>query len=114
MRENQSPYWQQMRDSMSPSDFTRTLEMIRETDPDRFLPGARVPVLVQCARFDTDDNVRGCPEVHKLAAGPKRLVWYEDDHNFTSLEALRDRLAWLEKNLKLKPLAPEISKFLKR
>jgi hypothetical protein len=58
--------------------------------------------------------VRDCPEVHRLAAGPKRLSWYDDDHNFTSLEAMRDRLAWLEKCLKLKPVEPEIAKFLKR
>jgi hypothetical protein len=88
--------------------------MMQETDPDRFLPAARAPVLVQCARFDTDDNVRACPEVHRLAGGPKQLSWYDDDHNFTSLEALRDRLAWLEKYLKLKPMEPEIAKFLKR
>ena len=102
MQENNSPYWQDMRKSMSAADFARTMELIRETDPYHFLPAARAPILFQCARFDTDDNVRGCPEVHKLAGGPKQITWYDDDHNFTSLEALRDRLAWLEKNLKLK------------
>jgi hypothetical protein len=78
------------------------------------LPLARAPVLVECARLDTDDNVRGCPIVYQLAGGPKRLIWYDDDHNFTSLEALRDRLAWLERYLKLEALEPHISKFLKR
>jgi pimeloyl-ACP methyl ester carboxylesterase len=103
MEVNRSPYWQDMRKSMSPADFTRTLELIHEIDPDHYLPAARAPVLVQCARFDTADNVRGCPEVHRLAGGPKALAWYDDDHSFTSLEALKDRLDWLEKNLKLKP-----------
>jgi pimeloyl-ACP methyl ester carboxylesterase len=96
MEVNRSPYWQDMRKSMSPADFTRTLELIHEIDPDHYLPAARAPVLIQCARFDTDDNVRGCPEVHSLAGGLKTLAWYDDDHNFTSLEAL-------EKNLKLNP-----------
>ncbi len=112
IQENQSPYWQEMRKSMSAADFDRTLALLRETDPDRYLPLARTPLLIQCARFDTDDNVRACPEVHRLAGGAKRIVWYDDDHNFTSLEALRDRLAWLQKYLKLKPLNPEIQKFL--
>jgi len=85
-----------------------------ETDPGRYLPSARAPVLVQCARLDTGDNMRGCPIVHQMAGGPKRLIWYDDDHHFTSLEALRDRLAWLEKYLKLEALGPHISKFLKR
>jgi pimeloyl-ACP methyl ester carboxylesterase len=103
MEVNRSPYWQDMRKNMSAADFTRTLELIHEIDPDHYLPAARAPILIQCARFDTDDNVQGCPEVHRLAGGPKRLAWYDDDHAFTSLEALRDRLDWLGKNLKLKP-----------
>jgi pimeloyl-ACP methyl ester carboxylesterase len=114
IRENRSAYWQDMRRNMSQEECDRTLTMMQETDPERYLTAARAPVLVQCARFDTDDNVRDCPEVHRLAAGPKRLSWYDDDHNFTSLEAMRDRLAWLEKCLKLKPVEPEIAKFLKR
>jgi hypothetical protein len=72
-----------------------------------------VPILVQCARLDSDDNVRACPEVYRLAGGPKKLAWYEDDHLFTSVEALRDRLAWLEKFLKLKSVGPALSKSLK-
>jgi pimeloyl-ACP methyl ester carboxylesterase len=103
MEENGSSYWQEMRRSMTAAEFTRTLELIRETDPDRYLPAARAPMLVQCARYDSDDNVKACPEVHRLAGGPKRLAWYDDDHSFTSLEAMRDRLDWLQKYLKLKP-----------
>lgn len=103
METNASPYWQEMRKNMTADEFTRTLELIRETDPDRYLPAARAPVLVQCARYDTDDNVKACPEVHRLAGGAKRLAWYDDDHAFTSLEAMRDRLDWLQKYLKLKP-----------
>jgi pimeloyl-ACP methyl ester carboxylesterase len=114
MRENRSPYWQGMRRNMSPEEFDRTLAMVAETDPERYLPAARTPVLVQCARYDTDDNVRGCPEVDRLAGGPRQLAWYDDDHNFTSLEAMRDRLAWLQKYLRLRPLEPEIRTFLKR
>jgi dienelactone hydrolase len=85
-----------------------------EPDPSRDLPRAHAPILVQCARLDTDANVRGCTEVHRLAGGSKRIAWYDDDHYFTSLEAMRDRLAWLEQYLKLKPLQPQIESFLKR
>ena len=99
---------------MSPGEFAKTLDKVRETDPDRYLPKARAPVLVQCARLDTDDNVRGCPAVYEITGGAKRLIWYDDDHHFTSLGALRDRLAWLEKYLKLETLEPHISGFLKR
>jgi hypothetical protein len=114
MRESKIPQWQQMRNSMSVEEFEDTLEMIRETDPVHVLPKANAPVLVQCARFDTPDNIQGCPEVHALAGGPKQLIWYDDDHYFTSLEALRGRLAWLEKHLKLQPLRKHIARFLER
>ena len=114
METNGATYWQDMRKSMSTAEFARTMDLIRETDPDHFLPAAHAPILVQCASFDTDDNVKGCPEVHRLAGGPKQIKWYDDDHRFTSLEALRDRLQWLEKNLKLAPVGPEIAKFLAR
>jgi len=96
---------------MSPEEFAKTLDMLRETDPDRYLPKAHAPVLVQCARLDSDDNVRACPIVYQIAGGPKQLIWYDDNHHFTSLEALRDRLAWLEKYLRLEPLAPHIAEF---
>lgn len=103
IHENGSSYWQEMRRNMSPEEFAKTLDLLRETDPDRYLPKARAPVLVQCARLDTDDDVRACPLVYQIAGGPKHLIWYDDDHHFTSLEALRDRLAWLEKYLTLEP-----------
>lgn len=106
IRENASPYWQTMRQSMSAEDFARTLELLHEVDPDQFLPKARVPILVQCARFDSDDNVKACPDVFELAGGSKKLLWYDVDHSFNSLEALRDRLAWLERYLRLPRLPP--------
>ena len=113
IQENKNPDWQTMRQSMSPEDFTRTLELLYDVDPDHFLPRAHVPILVQCARFDSDDNVRACPEVFNLAGGPKQLLWYDDDHSFTSLEGLRDRLGWLEKYLKLPPVGEALSDFFK-
>ena len=114
IQESKSPHWEEMRQRMSTGEFTRTLELIRETDPLHFLPKAKASVLVQCARFDSEDNVRGCPQVHALLGGPKQLQWYDDDHGFTSIEAMRDRLAWLEKHLKLRTTGRELERFLKR
>lgn len=34
-----------------------------EADPGRYLPKTHAPVLVECARLDKDENVRGCPAV---------------------------------------------------
>jgi len=102
IRDDKSPYWQAMRDRMTPEDFAKTIEAIRVTDPANYLPLAKAPVLVQCARFDTPANLAGCLKVHELAGGPKRLTRYDDDHHFTSWEAARDRMMWLADHLALK------------
>jgi cephalosporin-C deacetylase-like acetyl esterase len=75
IQENGSSYWQEMRRNMSPEEFAKTLDMLRETDPERYLPSARAPVFVQCARFDTDDNVRACPTVYQIAGGFRCTGW---------------------------------------
>lgn len=111
--ENGGEVWQRMKQSMTPEEFARALEGVLAIDPGRFLPKATAPVFVQCAKFDTDDNVRGCPLIHQRAGGPKRLTWYDDDHNFTALEALRDRLYWLETTLKLRPVRPVLERWLR-
>lgn len=98
MRESKSAYWDAVR---ARADFEELVAGIAGLEAELFLPLAVAPVLVQCARFDTPDNMRACPEVHRLAGGPKRLTWYEDDHNFTSYEAMRDRLYWLDGELRL-------------
>jgi len=112
--ENQSEYWRTARAAVTPAQLQRAVAQIAEVDPDRFLPKARAPILVQCAKFDTDDNMAACPEVHKLVGGPKRLTWYDDDHNFTSIEAWIDRLYWLQRQLGLKPVRPAIERWLGR
>lgn len=82
--------------------------------PENFLPQAKAPILVQCARFDTPDNLAGCPQVHTLAGGPKRLVWYHDDHAFTSWEAAVDRMNWLASHLKFRDVPKAIRDHLRR
>lgn len=113
IEENGSGYWQQMRSRLSASEMEKTLALLRAIDPVHYLPAARAPMLIQCARLDSDDNVRACPEVHKLAGGHKQLLWYDDEHSFPSLEAVRDRLYWLQQHLKLQPLEPVIRSFLR-
>lgn len=114
VRVNSASYWQEMRNRLTDREFTQPLAMIRETDPANFLPAATAPVLVQCAKFDTPDNVKGCPEVHALAGGPKELKWYDDDHHFSSWEAPRDRLGWLERHLALRGVKARAREFWKR
>lgn len=114
IRTSRVPYWEEMRKQMTPVEFERTLEAIDAADPVHFLPLAKAPVLVQCARFDLPDNIAACPKVHEAAGGPKRLIWYLDDHYFTSLEAMRDRLDFLSQHLRLQDINRHLRDFLNR
>lgn len=98
IRESPSDYWEPYR---TRQDAEQLLAQIAEVDADHLLPLFRKPLFVQCAKFDSPDNLRACPEVHRLAGGPKKLAWYDDDHSFTSINAMRDRLYWLDSQFKL-------------
>ena len=102
MRKNNAPYWEEMRHNMTAAEFEETLHLLSATEPSRHLPNAKGPLLIQCARFDTPDNIAGCPKVHALARGASQLTWYDDDHYFTSWEAGQDRLRWLARHLSLR------------
>jgi dienelactone hydrolase len=105
IRSDQSEYWQEMRRRMSGDEFDRTMQAIDEVAPKLFLPLAKAPILVQCARLDTPGNVAGCPQVHASAGSKeKRIVWYDDDHHFTSWEAAYARLDWMAMHLRLRGL----------
>lgn len=114
IRNDRSEYWQEMRKRMSGEEFERTLRMIDEAAPARFLPLAKAPIFVQCARLDTPANVAGCPAVHASAgSSEKRIVWYDDDHHFTSWEAATARLDWMQRHLRLRNLQSAIRGFLR-
>jgi len=99
IRISESPYWAAFR---ARPDAEIVLKEMEEVDAARYLPKATAPILVQCARFDTPDNINACPQVHAAAGGPKTLTWYPDDHNFTSLDAMRDRVFWFAERFRLR------------
>src|SRR5207249_8716552 len=93
IEKNQSDFWKTYRDSMSKGELSETLELMRATDPDQFLPrSAPAPLFFQCARFDTDDVKRACELAYQVAAEPKQFRWYEIEHDFANVEASLDRL----------------------
>lgn len=111
IRESPNIYWAPLK---AQPDYERVLREIAEVDADKFLPRTKAAMFVQCARFDTPDNVRACPDVHRLAGGPKALRWYEDDHTFTSHEAMRDRFYWLSEQLKVRGADAALNRWAKR
>jgi dienelactone hydrolase len=111
IEKNPGDFWKTYRDSMSKEELTETLELIRVTDPDQFLPrSAPAQLLFQCARFDMDDVKQACELAYQAAAQPKQLRWYEIEHNFANVEASLDRLVWLRERLRLRGLAQTLGR----
>ena len=104
---NQSDVWVQWRNRVGISNLPRALEELRPIDPDQYIsrPG-HGPILFQCGNFDSPDNVEAGQEYFRAASAPKELRWYDTDHSFADIEATFDRMQWLEKELKLKPVRP--------
>jgi pimeloyl-ACP methyl ester carboxylesterase len=114
IRKDRSEYWQEMRRRMTNDEFERTLAAIDEVSAASFLPLAKAPVLVQCARFDTPGNVEGCPKVHAAAGSQERqIVWYDEDHHFTSWEAAIHRMRWMARHLAAKGVEAAMSNYVR-
>lgn len=102
-------YWIDWRKGMSPAQLAAVLTEI-PVDPDNYVgsPG-HGPVLIQCGNFDFV-NIPACPDLYNAASPPKQLRWYDTDHSFADLEATLDRMQWLQKELRLKPVRPLIGR----
>lgn len=109
--ENQSGYWKNYRAALSAPELAQTLELLRPVDPGRFLPkSGPAAVLVQCGRLDMEDVKRDCEVAYGAAGQPKRLRWYDVDHEFVNAEAMLDRMRWMGERLRV----TEIGEVLRR
>jgi len=98
--------WIEWRKGMTPEQLAKTLAEFRPIDPDNFVGAApHGPILFQCGNFDFI-NVQPCIDLNAAASAPKELRWYDTDHPFADFEATFDRMRWLEKELRLKPVKP--------
>jgi dienelactone hydrolase len=104
--ETQIDYWNDWRKGMSPEQLAAALAQFRSVDPDNFVgaPG-HGPILLQCGNFDFI-NAEACVDLEKATLAPKETRWYDTDHSFADIEAMFDRMKWLERNLHLKPVKP--------
>ena len=97
---NQSDVWVRLRSALKPEELAEVVELLRQVDPDQFLPKSNgAPLLFQCARFDMDDVKADCEVAFNKAAGPKTLRWYDVEHPFADLDATLDRLRWIAAKL---------------
>jgi pimeloyl-ACP methyl ester carboxylesterase len=98
--------WIDWRKGMSPEELPRTLAEFRPVDPDQFVGAPEHgAILVQCGNFDFI-NVAACRDLYGAMSSPKEVRWYDTDHSFADVEATFDRMQWLQKELRLKPVRP--------
>jgi hypothetical protein len=50
--------------------------------------------------------VQACVDLFAAASIPKEVRWYDTGHGFADVEATFDRMQWLERELRLKPVRP--------
>jgi len=98
--------WLDWRKQFTPQQLAHALQIIRPIDPDQYVGApAHGPILFQCGSFDF--LVREpCAALAKAASTPKEARWYDTDHSFADIEAEFDRMQWLERELRLKPVRP--------
>jgi len=102
--------WIEWRKGMTPEELARNLGEFRPVDPDQFVGAAKHgPVLYQCGNFDFV-NRAACVDLVGAASAPKEVRWYDTDHSFADLEVMMDRMQWLERELKLKPVRPLVDR----
>ena len=105
--ETDADVWNEWRKQFTPEQLAKALETIRPVDPDQYVGAPHGPMLIQCGSFDFI-NVEPCADLGRAASAPKEVRWYDTDHAFADIEATLDRMHWLERELRLKPVGPLI------
>jgi cephalosporin-C deacetylase-like acetyl esterase len=106
MRSSQISFWTDFRKQIPPGQLEDYLKVIAPLDAANYIGrSSPAPVLVQCARFDNAVTEQDCRGLYEAAGHPKRLLWYDADHDFHDLNAILDRAQWLRTKLRLRPLA---------
>src|SRR5262249_7751182 len=79
----------------------------RRLDAVRFVPHtAPIPLFFQFARQERVMTEAHMKRYADAAKEPKQVVWYDAGHELLDVQAVADRLAWLEKHLHTPPVAP--------
>jgi dienelactone hydrolase len=87
--------------AMAPDARQKFIDQLAPLDPVRYIAKLQVPVLLQ---FATKDEHVAKPRADMIVAATresKTVHWYETDHELNVPDAVRDRLAWIKKILKI-------------
>lgn len=71
------------------------LKSSERTDPVRYVPHAKCPLLFQFARYERYFDKAAMDRYEQAARQPKEVKWYDTGHELNDPQALLDRAAWL-------------------
>ncbi|HEY0320491.1 MAG TPA: hypothetical protein VGC66_05915 [Pyrinomonadaceae bacterium] len=78
-------------------NYIRTVSVL---DAIRFVPyAAPTPLLFQFARFERYFNEAAMLKYARAASEPKLVKWYDTGHELNDIQALKDRAAWLQRQI---------------
>jgi hypothetical protein len=80
---------------------TKFIDLMAPLDPVKYIGSAAGPILMQFGKSDHFVPEAKANEFFAAAPEPKKILWYESGHSLIE-EAVRDRHAWLKRQLKLK------------
>ena len=73
---------------------------------------APTPLLFQFARFEQYFNETAMKRYAQAASEPKRVLWYDTGHGLNDIRPLIDRANWLQRYIRMEPVAPILRKTL--
>ncbi|MGH9432404.1 MAG: alpha/beta hydrolase [Terriglobia bacterium] len=102
------------------SQFTKAqiqhyIDEVSPTDPIHYIShAAPSAIFMQFAERDLFISKKFAEEYYRAASEPKQQKWYDTGHELNCLPARRDRDAWLQRELHLRPVLPLMEQELAR
>jgi dienelactone hydrolase len=115
LRSGTDPSSEQLRKSFTKEQIDKYIEITAPFDAIHYINhAAPSAIFFQFSRYDVEIPAEAGTRYSQAASEPKLIKWYDVGHELDSAEALRDRAAWLRRQVGIAPLAPVIGRRLGR
>ncbi|MGB7925906.1 MAG: acetylxylan esterase [Pyrinomonadaceae bacterium] len=115
LRSGTDPNSEGVRKAFTKEQIDKYIEVTAPFDAIHYIDHAKpAALLFQFARYDVEIPEAVGTRYTQAASMPKLVKWYDVGHELDNVEALRDRAAWLRKEIGIAPLAPILAKRLGR
>jgi dienelactone hydrolase len=103
--ENDDPDNVEFRKTTPKETIDNYIRIVSVLDAIRYVPyAAPTPLLFQFARFERYFNEAAMLRYARAASEPKVVKWYDTGHELNDIQALKDRVGWLQKQIGIKAL----------